>query len=558
MPRSFARLLTGAMMAMAAPALAQSAPTAPAPSVAAPAAQTPPKLLVVISVDQFSADLFNEYRPYFTGGLGRLQQGVVFPKGYQSHAATETCPGHSTILTGNRPGHTGIIANEWIDQSVPRADKTVYCAEDPTVPGTTSSKYVVSNAHLKVPTLGDYMKTATPAAKVISVAGKDRAAVMMGGKKLDQIWWWAGRGFTSYKGVPLTPLVERVNAGVDMMLDQDRPAMELPELCKAMDRAVQVTPTVTVGNGHFARKGGDFRAFRASPEYDAAVMALGASLAEDQKLGTGPATDLLIMGLSATDYVGHTYGTRGAEMCLQLTSLDRELGEFFDRLDRSGVDYMVTLTADHGGQDLPERLREQAVPDAERVDPALYQNQVNAILRAKTGLTGDLILSTGPFGDVYANVALTPAQRALVLKEAKALYAANRQVAAVFTKAELIAAPAPAGPPESWSLLSEAKASFDPDRSGDLLVLLKPRVTPIADASGGYVATHGSPWDYDRRVPILFWRKGMTHMEQPQGIETVDILPTLAAQIGLALPKAGIDGTCRDLDPSAGTSCPAR
>lgn len=80
---------------------------------AAPAQLAPgtPHLVVVISVDQFSADLFDEYRPHFTGGLARLAHGTVFRNGYQSHAATETCPGHSTILTGDRPARTGIIAN---------------------------------------------------------------------------------------------------------------------------------------------------------------------------------------------------------------------------------------------------------------------------------------------------------------------------------------------------------------------------------------------------------------------------------------------------------------
>jgi predicted AlkP superfamily pyrophosphatase or phosphodiesterase len=83
-------------------------------------------------MDQFSADLFAEYRSHFTGGLARLATGAVFPAGYQSHAATETCPGHSTLLTGNRPAHTGIIANTWIDQSAARPKKEVYCAEDET------------------------------------------------------------------------------------------------------------------------------------------------------------------------------------------------------------------------------------------------------------------------------------------------------------------------------------------------------------------------------------------------------------------------------------------
>jgi len=101
-------------------------------------AQTPPppKLLVVLSVDQFSADLFDEYRPQFTAGLARLASGAVFHNGYQSHANTETCPGHSTILTGDRPARTGIVGNTWIDQSLSRPDKVVYCAEDTNAPGS--------------------------------------------------------------------------------------------------------------------------------------------------------------------------------------------------------------------------------------------------------------------------------------------------------------------------------------------------------------------------------------------------------------------------------------
>jgi len=126
----------------------------------------------------------------------------------------------------------------------------------------------------------------------------------------------------------------------------------------------------------------------------------------------------------------------------------------------------------------------------------------------------------------------------------------------VLTHAELAAAPAPSGPPENWSLLTMAKASFDPERSGDLVVLIKPRI--LGQPSEGYTAGHGTPWDYDRRVPILFWRKGLTHFEQPQGVETVDILPTLAAQIGLAVPKTEIDGRCLDLSIGATDSCAAK
>src|SRR6059058_2499959 len=156
----------------------------------------PPRLVVAISVDQFSADLFAQYRQHFTGGLRRLEEGVVFPSGYQSHNVTETCPGHSTILTGARPARTGIIANEWFDQSLARPDKQVYCSEDPSVPGSSSEHYTVSTQFLKVPTLGDRMKAADPRSRSVAIAGKDRAAIMMGGYGPDQRWYWTGKSYT--------------------------------------------------------------------------------------------------------------------------------------------------------------------------------------------------------------------------------------------------------------------------------------------------------------------------------------------------------------------------
>src|SRR5688500_11290768 len=159
-----------------------------APAGAQPAAASRPKLIVAISIDQLSARLFAEYRPHFTGGLKRLAGGVVFAEAYQAHAATETCPGHATILTGVHPSRSGIIANHWVDLEAPRADKRIYCAEDERAPGSDSSTYQVSSSHLRAPTLGDRMKLVDQATRVVSVAGKDRAAVMLGGHHADQRW----------------------------------------------------------------------------------------------------------------------------------------------------------------------------------------------------------------------------------------------------------------------------------------------------------------------------------------------------------------------------------
>ena len=141
------KLILAASLVFAAPALAT-------PPIMPPTPMGPPRLLIVISVDQLSSDLWDEYRPQFTGGLARLANGAVFRNGYQSHAATETCPGHSTILTGVRPARNGIVANVWSDPDAPRSDKAIYCAEDERAPGTTSAEYKVSPVHLRVPALG--------------------------------------------------------------------------------------------------------------------------------------------------------------------------------------------------------------------------------------------------------------------------------------------------------------------------------------------------------------------------------------------------------------------
>src|SRR3954447_17040196 len=179
------------------------------------ASPAPPKLLVVIAVDQFSADLFDEYRAQFTAGLARLASGTVFRNGYQSHAATETCPGHSTLLTGDRPATTGIIANIWTDQSVTRSDKSVYCAEDELASGSSSTAYKVSDKHLRVPTLGDRMKAVSPTSRNVAVSGKDRAAVMMSGHHPDQRWYWDGKQFaTDLTGVAPPRVVGAANDAV--------------------------------------------------------------------------------------------------------------------------------------------------------------------------------------------------------------------------------------------------------------------------------------------------------------------------------------------------------
>jgi len=468
MRRTVLRLLATAALGLSAPALAQGQPAAASP--AEPAAETArPQLVLAVSIDQLSSDLFAQYREHFTGGFARLLSGAVFPSGFQSHAATETCPGHSTILTGARPARSGIIANNWFNPAI------------------------------------------------------------------------------------------RANAAASALLAKGAPALKAPAWCGPRDQAVAIG-NGTVGTYRFALpKGAKPDVLRVSPRMDAATVDLALGLVDELKLGQGAAPDVLSVSLSASDYIGHAVGTEGVEMCIQMAELDSNLGRLFAALDKRKIDYLVVLTADHGGHDAPERLRQQAMPGASRADKALMPAALGAEITRRTGIAapqGPLIYGDGPFGDMYVNAAVTGAAKTRVVNELLNLTRNHPQVTAVFTAAELAATPVPAGNPQDWTIKERARASFMAERSGDVVVVLNRAVTPIPEpVLGAYVATHGSVWDYDRRVPMLFWRKGMTGFEQPNPVETVDIAPTLAAVIGLRLDDGAFDGRCLDLDAGAGNSC---
>jgi predicted AlkP superfamily pyrophosphatase or phosphodiesterase len=529
---------------------------APAPAKPfAPLKPDAPKLVVVISVDQFSADLFDEYRPHFTGGLARLANGTAFRNGYQAHAATETCPGHSTILTGSHPTHTGIIGNTWVDQAQARSDKTVYCAEDERVPGSSTTSYTVSSSHLRVPTLGDLLKQQSPQSLNVAVAGKDRAAVMMGGHNVDQRWYWDGKTFaTDLKSTVVPGTIIRAKTAVAAAIATAREPLQVPPMCQVKAAPVAVSPEMSVGSGRFARAAGDVRGFRTSPESDGAVLAIAAGLIQEMKLGRDPAPDVISVGLSATDYIGHSFGAGGGEMCLQLLSLDRDLAGFFRVLDAEGIDYAVVLTADHGGMDIPERLRAKGITQAVRADPALGTAEVGKAIAAKLKLSGPVLLGDLA-NDVWIDRSLKPRDRIRAGHEAIAMFKAHPQVEAVFTSRQIARLPIPTDSPDKWTIAQRIRASFDAQRSGDLYVVLKKYVSPIAKPGQGYVATHGSVWDYDRRVPILLWRKGMRPADRQDHISTVNILPTIAAEIDLALPSQ-LDGRC--LNGVEGVACPVR
>ena len=153
----------------------------------------PPKLVVLLVVDQMRPDLLTRFDDLYRGGFRWLiDHGVWFTDTHHEHSYTATGPGHTTIGFGQYPGNVGVIGNSFYDRAL---KKNVNCVEDPNAKLVGSNKGKArSSSRYDTKGLGDWLKVNYPSSKVISIGGKDRAACLLGGKKPDQAIYYNGAG----------------------------------------------------------------------------------------------------------------------------------------------------------------------------------------------------------------------------------------------------------------------------------------------------------------------------------------------------------------------------
>lgn len=552
------------------PAGAQSTPSSvEATPAAAEAAR--PALIVTVVVDQFSANLFNQYRGRFTGGLKRLSdQGLVSINGYQTHGLTETCPGHSTVLTGRHPTGTGIPANDWID---PVTGQEVYCLAAPQntlAHGKVTDNGPVGPGQLQATTVADWLKAVSPQSRIFAVSGKDRGAINLNGHRGDGAYWFTdGFGLTTY--VEPGQTAEARLAPVATFNAQFRAAMSAtgeaaPRLwTSGWSQCQALTGDWTIRGQTFHSTVPPTRqAFEDSPLLDEKTLDAATFLLETQQLGRRGVTDMLGVSLSATDRIGHGFGTQGPEMCEQMMRLDIALGAFLDRLQAVPGGVLLVLTADHGGSDFVEREAAHGYPHARRADNVAFQ-QVNAALKARFGLEADP-LQTGSSGLIVADKDHKALAEPLRTEVAAAAVELLRQLpdVAFAERREVLAAealPASTANPEMLTLRERMRLSTLADgRSPDIAFAWAPNVS-TGGRVGGAVGGHGTPWEYDRRVPIIFWQPGGVDghglgQERFLPIRTIDIAPTLANVMGVPA-DAAVEGRCIDLGVAAAPTCAA-
>ena len=536
--------------------LAGCAAGRPRPEIAEPS--PPPRLVLVISVDQLRADRLD---PRLPGGLGRLaREGRVFADAAHAHSDTETCPGHAVLLTGRHPGPAGVPANDWIDRA---SGRSRYCVEDDGPEGAVlgapaSAPGEVPTGRsprlLRVDAFGDWLRAARPGARVFTVSGKDRSAIAMGGRRPDAAYWLdlGALGFTTsawYRdalpdwvrawhgenGAWLAQVPERWEHATGAPANGARPDPSAGEA--TLHSATSPHPVRDADLRRFVDR------LRFTPFLDDLTLDFALTLFEEEGLGRDETVDLLAIGLSATDYVGHLYGPGSQEARDALLRLDAALGRFLEIVDaRVGPGRtLVVLSADHGVLELPEWLSATGTGECPlpggRGDGRAVLGAAAAALAKRFGAPPaphtSWLLSSGyalTVNRAAAEARRIPPER--IVAVAREALAAQPGVARVWTAAEIEGG----GGPEPFATLY--RHSFDPERSGDLVV--QPVGTCLlSERPQG--TTHGSPYLYDRAVPVVFAGPGVAPGVVRGQVAPVDIAPTLAQALGIPAPPA-LDG----------------
>ncbi len=517
-----------------------------APGASASAAESP-RLVLVVSVDQMRYDYLTRFRPLFQGGFKTLwERGAVFANAHYEYANTETGPGHSVILTGRHPRHSGIVANSWWDDL---ARRWVNVVEDPVHLPVGGAGRGASPVNLIGFTVGDALKKASPRSRVVGVAAKDRSAVLMAGRRADAAYWYeSGHGgfITSTYYMEEAPAwLAEWNAGRypdrfatwrwTRLLPDEKTYVEYAgedRLPGEWDNVDTVFPHALRGKPGEPLYYDDFRRTPWADEMtlDFALLALDA-----HALGRDDATDVLAVGFSATDSIGHTYGPGSQEAMDQILRLDRTLGRLLDEIDRriGAGRTLVALSADHGSLPLVETLRASGQADARRVSPKVVDEAIGNAL-AKRFPDGASLVAAYDTPNVYLDlekVAARGLRRADVESVVASALLGTGLVKAVYTQDQL-AAPAA----EPYQRLF--RNSFYPPRSPHVMALLSERIY-LASYEGG--TGHGTAHEYDRHVPVVLMGPGVKAGLHDAAVGPHHIAPTLGALLGLDYPLQDAD-----------------
>jgi predicted AlkP superfamily pyrophosphatase or phosphodiesterase len=508
-----------------------------------------PKLLVVISVDQMSASYLDdtEFMPRTHGSL--FSTSAVFTQMHHYHARTTTAAGHATLATGCYPSTHGIVDNNVYVRFTGVTEYSILDTSIHFIGVENCNLKKVSAARLQRPTLGDIVKSKNAKSKSYSVALKDRSSILMGGKDANRAFWfdaesirmvssdyynerfpdWAlsFSGDSTEREALATGWIYNTPYDVTK-LDGDSASYECGKFLPWFPHTLASLDTLYVSHDRV----GNF--LWNTPFGDHYVLEFAKQLIAKEELGQDEQCDVLTIGLSAADIIGHQFGPNSREIADYYYRLDSYIEEFIAYLDATVGEgnYTLALTADHGVAPMPEF---PAIPNSERIEHTQFDDDLERIdheLQVFFELTRETILESSysgvepHFQYLINNNVDTSAYVALLKEKLQSLH----YIAGAYSPADYLVN-------DGSFPLAHLRNSYDP-RYGYFIQTIPQEGYLVDMRSCG--TTHGTPYSYDTHVPFIIYGAQVSAMKTDNTVYTVDIAPTLLHILGI--DEVSMDG----------------
>jgi predicted AlkP superfamily pyrophosphatase or phosphodiesterase len=504
----------------------------------------PPKLAVILVVDQMRADYLEISRTLWRGGLRRLlTDGAVFEHGEYPYMNTVTCAGHATIGTGTFPHTNGMTMNAWYDRARRASVSCTDDADSPLVSYGREGRLGTSGKLLLAPTLADELRAQHPDARVVTLALKARSAIGLAGHGGTAVSWiddGAGSFVTAkaFAAAPVPAVADFLKRDpIDADGTKTWTLRDAPSTYRYPDSSVGARPPA--GRTNFfphkvgTLKGPDaqfFTLWQTSPYSDAYLGRMAVAMVDAFSLGQHEGTDFLGVSFSALDLVGHAYGPESREIEDMLRRLDDTLGTLMAAFDtKVGKDnWVMAFSADHGVAPVP------AAAGGGRIVTDDVRDRIEETLTNRWGARSD---GTGYVASVTFNyVYLSPGVFERLKQDAAAYAALEKAIVDVPGMTRVLRVDRLSAT-SSDREVKAAALSYVPERSGDLVLVGKPFwfFAGRGDTSG---TTHGTSHPYDRQVPVVMLGAGVKAGRYPQPASPADLAPTLAKIIGVNMTKA--------------------
>ncbi|MFI5220843.1 MAG: alkaline phosphatase PafA [Bacteroidia bacterium] len=508
-----------------------------------------PKLVVGIVVDQMKYEyLFRYYSKFGNEGFKRLlNEGFFCGNTHFNYVPTNTAPGHACIYTGATPSVNGIIGNEWYGKMT---KDTIYCTGDPNVEtvGSNSDAGKMSPQNLISTTITDELKYSNNfKSKVIAISMKDRGAILPGGRSADAAYWYDG---ATGNWITSTYYMKELPAWVNDFNTQKLSDKYLSQKWNTLLPIDQYTESTEDNNEYEetfkgemspvfphdlpSLRGNNFDLLRKTPFGNSLTKDLAMAAIKSENLGKSNYTDFLAVSFSSTDYIGHQFGTNAIETEDCYLRLDKDIEDFLKFIDATfgKNNVLVFLTADHGASPNVTYLSEHKIAAGTFTTKTLG-DLVNYRLKNEYGF--DSMVSCIMNDQVYLNHDLIK-EKKMKLKEV------SNSVAKILNGingiSEVVTAQQLSDHLFTEGTISKIQRGYSQSRSGDVMYVLDPGL--VEHKSKG--TTHGSGYNYDTHVPLIWYGWKIAHGSSFNPVNTVDIAATLAALLHIEFPN-GCSGT---------------